>query len=100
MKFVDAERVHQLLPFPMLVDALEEAHRGPEPITERSLLVDADASTGQCFLNLPAWQPGRAFVTDPKNAVVLRFGEKVVVISPERPDEFVAALDVRVAPRE
>jgi len=42
----------------------------------------------------------RAFVTDPKNAVVLRFGEKTVVVSPERPEAFVAALDDRVAPKE
>jgi len=61
MNFVDAGRVHQLLPFPMLVDALAEAHRGPEPIVERSMLVDPDASSGRCFLNLPAWQPGTAF---------------------------------------
>ena len=61
MDFVDAKRVHQLLPFPMLVDALAEAHREPEPIVERSMLADPDASTGRCFLNLPAWQPGTAF---------------------------------------
>ena len=42
----------------------------------------------------------RAFVTDPKNAVVLRFGEKTVVISPDRPEEFVASLDLPEAPRE
>jgi len=61
MNFIDAARVHRLLAFPMLVDALAEAHREPEPIVERSLLVDPDGASGRCFLNLPAWQPGTAF---------------------------------------
>jgi hypothetical protein len=34
----------------------------------------------------------RAFVTDLNRTVVLRFGKKTVVLSPEKPDEFVAAL--------
>ena len=42
----------------------------------------------------------RAFVTDPKNAVVLRFGEQTIVISPEGPKEFVEALGVGQATRE
>ena len=36
----------------------------------------------------------RAFVTDPKNAVVLRFDEETIVISPGKPEEFVQALNV------
>lgn len=34
----------------------------------------------------------RAFATDPKRSVVLRFSDRVVVVTPERPVEFVAAL--------
>ena len=34
----------------------------------------------------------RAYVTDPKRAVVLRFDDRVVVVSPDRPAEFVAAV--------
>ncbi len=71
MNFIDAKRVHQLLPFPMLVDALAEAHRGPEPLVDRSLLVNPEVSSGQCFLNLPAWQPGTAF------------GIKMVTVQPD-----------------
>ena len=34
----------------------------------------------------------RAYVTDPKRAVVLRFDDRVVVVSPDCPAEFVAAV--------
>jgi len=61
MNFIDAKRVHRLLPFATLVDALAQAHRGPNPIVDRSLLVASDGSSEQCFLNLPAWLPGMAF---------------------------------------
>jgi len=32
----------------------------------------------------------RAFATDPKRAVVLKFARRVVVVTPERPEEFAA----------
>lgn len=37
--------------------------------------------------------PYRAYATDPANAVVLRFGRETVVVTPERPAEFVAVID-------
>lgn len=37
--------------------------------------------------------PYRAYATDPANAVVLRLGHDVVVVTPERPAEFVAAIE-------
>lgn len=37
----------------------------------------------------------RAFVTDLDRTVVLRFGKRTVVVSPEDPDEFVAGLSGR-----
>lgn len=38
----------------------------------------------------------RAFVTDPRRTVVLRFGEKTVVVSPEEPEAFVKELASRL----
>ena len=35
----------------------------------------------------------RAFATDPSRSVVLRFSDRVVVMTPERPAEFVAAVE-------
>lgn len=40
----------------------------------------------------------RAFVTEPKNSVVLRYGRRTIVISPADPEEFVRELDVAPAP--
>ena len=34
----------------------------------------------------------RAYATDPKRTVVLRSGRKTIVVSPDRPAEFVAAV--------
>jgi len=36
----------------------------------------------------------RSFVTIPENAVVLRFTDRTIVVSPEEPQAFLAALDV------
>lgn len=41
--------------------------------------------------------PYRAYATDPANAVVLRLGREVVVVTPERPAEFVAAIEAAQA---
>lgn len=73
MDFVDAAHVHRLLPFLELVSSLAEAHRGPEPIVDRSLMVSPDGPPGEGFLNLPAWQRGKAF------------GIKMVTILPDNP---------------
>ena len=35
-------------------------------------------------------------MTDPRRTVVLRFGEKTVVISPEEPEAFVKQLESRI----
>lgn len=37
----------------------------------------------------------RAFVTDLNRTVVLRFGKRTVVISPEKPEEFVSHLNLQ-----
>ncbi len=63
MRFIDAEQVKALLDYPGLLDALEAAHRGPVPLTDRSGL-EHELGPGepvQLFLNLPAWLPGEAF---------------------------------------
>lgn len=61
MDFVDGSRVHRLLPFPELVEALAEAHRGPQPAVDRSLLESRDGPPGEAFVNWPAWHRGEAF---------------------------------------
>lgn len=55
---IGADEVARLLPYAMLVDELETAHREPRPVTGRTVLgVDG---ADQSFLALSAWQPGRS----------------------------------------
>ena len=35
----------------------------------------------------------RALATDPKRSVILRFAEKIVIVTPDRPDAFVPAIE-------
>ncbi|MCC6306664.1 MAG: ornithine cyclodeaminase [Rhodobacteraceae bacterium] len=56
MQFADAARVHALLDYPGLVDALAAAHRGPVPVT-RSTLVEG-AARGEQFITIVGWGPG------------------------------------------
>ncbi|MXY98022.1 MAG: hypothetical protein F4Z29_09805, partial [Gemmatimonadetes bacterium] len=37
----------------------------------------------------------RAYATDPKRSVVLKFQSQTVVVSPDRPDDFVASVKER-----
>ena len=37
----------------------------------------------------------RAYATDPKRSVVLKFGNQTVVVTPDRPDDFVASIKER-----
>jgi ornithine cyclodeaminase len=62
MDFIDAERVHELLDYPGLIEALAVAHREEAPLVDRSLLQAPDGTlhAGESFLVLPAWAPGRA----------------------------------------
>jgi len=39
----------------------------------------------------------RALVTDPSRTVVLRFGRRVLVVSPDRPEEFVTCLQPQIS---
>lgn len=74
MRFVPAARVHELLPYPALVETLAEAHRGVPPEVDRSELHHGsmeEVSVRQSFLNLPAWIPGRAM------------GIKMITVMPE-----------------
>ena len=48
------------------------------------------------FVNHPLGRY-RAFVTDPARTVVLALPEGVVVVSPDRPDEFIAAVTAAAA---
>ena len=42
----------------------------------------------------------RAFVMDPARSVILKFSDRTVVVSPDAPDEFVAALRVEPVPSD
>ncbi len=57
MKVFDAEAVHAALPWPRLIEALREAHRGPMPISDVVLQGDPAGGPGQ-FVTLPGWAPG------------------------------------------
>jgi hypothetical protein len=39
----------------------------------------------------------RAFVTDPKRSVVLRFQDRTIIVSPDAPEDFVSDLEARGA---
>lgn len=64
MLMIDAARVHQLLDFPGLIAALEEAHMGGMPKqSDRQIYQEANPD-GQpdIFIILPAWQPGEGIL--------------------------------------
>jgi len=63
MQFVDEDDVHRLLDYPSLMDAFEAAHRNDPPRIDRSLLEPPEGTrpSGEGFLVLPTWAPGRAF---------------------------------------
>jgi ornithine cyclodeaminase/alanine dehydrogenase-like protein (mu-crystallin family) len=71
MRMVDAERVHALLDFPGLIEALRRGHLEPAAETHSHLM--RDAAAGAAFLALPAWQHGKAM------------GIKVVTVFPDNP---------------
>lgn len=71
LPYVPAEAVHELLPFPELVDALEAGHRLAPAEVRRT--VYGPEGSDQVYLGLPAWQPGRAI------------GVKLVTVFPENP---------------
>jgi alanine dehydrogenase len=61
LPFIAADEVARLLPYGMLVDALEAAHREPRALTGRTVLgVDGGEES---FLALTAWQPARGIGT-------------------------------------
>lgn len=64
MLMVDAERVHELLDFPGLIDALEKAHLGGMPKQSDRLIYQEPNPTGQpdIFIILPAWEPGEGIL--------------------------------------
>jgi len=76
MQLVDAETVHRLSPYPELLDALEAAHRGEVPLSDRSLMQGVAHSdhVDESFLVLPAWAPGRAL------------GVKMATVMPHNPE--------------
>jgi len=57
MHVLDAAAVHAALPWPALIEALREAHRGPMPVSDGILQEDPQGSGNQ-FVTLPGWVPG------------------------------------------
>lgn len=68
---VPAEAVHELLPYPELVDALHAGHQLPQAEVRRT--VYGPEGSDQVYLGLPAWQPGQAL------------GVKLVTVFPDNP---------------
>ena len=58
---LDAADVARLAPYLELVDAVEAAHRGQAPVSERVVL--SPPGSGETFLALPAWAPGDVIAT-------------------------------------
>ena len=56
MRFVEAGEVHRICDWQALVTALDEAHRGPLPLVDRSELHHHEEGHRQTYFNLPAWQ--------------------------------------------
>lgn len=57
MKVFDAAAVHAALPWPYLIAALSQAHRGAMPVSD--VVVQSDpAGSGNQFITLPGWVPG------------------------------------------
>ena len=65
MEMIDAARVHALLDFPGLIDALEQAHRGGMPKHTDRMFFQEPNPEGQpdMFILLPAWQPGEGILS-------------------------------------
>lgn len=57
MLLIEASAVHAALDTALLMDALEEAHRGPMPDHAWQVLEQPAAAGRQAFLSLPAWMP-------------------------------------------
>ncbi len=62
MLFIDAERVHELLDYPSLVDTFEDAHREDVDALDELLLTQPGGGSGQSthFFLRAAWQRQRA----------------------------------------
>lgn len=74
MRYIDGKTLNEILDFPSLAKALARWHNEPVPELGRSLLQqDGEGETPDCFLNLPAWYPGKAM------------GVKVITVLPANP---------------
>jgi ornithine cyclodeaminase len=73
MQFVSASDVHRICAWEALIGALEQAHRGPLPLVDRSELHHNREGARETYFNLPAWQPGVAA------------GTKIVTVMPNNP---------------
>ena len=59
MQFIDADRVHEVLDYPYLIDALHKAHMGEHPDARHMVQQEPQAGENQ-FVTLIAWKRGGA----------------------------------------
>lgn len=70
-----------------------KAPRGTSLVGISSLVTSLSLGFGALhWRELAALRVFRAFLTDPNRTVVLRYSDRVVVISPELPEQFVRTL--------
>lgn len=64
MLMIDSQRVHDLIDFPSLIEALETAHKGGMPKQADRHIYQEPNAEGQpdIFIFLPAWQPGEGIL--------------------------------------
>ena len=58
MHMIDAETVHRLLPYELLIPALRAMHLGEVP-TGDGVYTEDPAGTGNMFVTLPGWAVSR-----------------------------------------
>ncbi|MEQ9261310.1 MAG: ornithine cyclodeaminase [Roseovarius sp.] len=61
MQMFDADAVHRLLPYEMLIPALKEMHEGEMPAGD-GVYTDDPTGAGNMFVTLPGWLGGRLIV--------------------------------------
>src|SRR6056300_214612 len=61
MQLFDAETVHRLLPYEVLIPALQKMHEGEMPAGD-GVYTDDPKGTGNMFVTLPGWLGGQLIV--------------------------------------
>ena len=73
MQFISAKDIYRICQWRELMDALESAHRGVRPITDRTASQHTRGKEQQSYINISAWQPDIAFAS------------KIITVMPDNP---------------